>query len=192
MNITEIGRLLTIIAELDQKMPEPDEHGFMQRLWAGLLDDVPFDAAQRAVKAYYRSDLYVQTRNLVSPADIVQWWNARRRPNEAERSGANAATRREIPPPPVDPDVIRRGVTLAIGELAAAKALRRGEDPEDARAVAEGNREVRRLTMASKCDFCGAQPEQPCTKTLRGKQVEVPPHSVRGSVVTESSPLTDD
>lgn len=157
MNETEAGRILVIAIHLDPKFPQPDDAGLLRKVWARTLHDVPFDAADRAVTAYYRSDEYARHREPISPADIVQYWNARRRPTEAERTGLNAATRRALPAPAADPATIASGVDRVRAMLFGKEAERRGE-PTVARDEAAAVREARSRT----CTHCGAEVGRPC------------------------------
>ena len=171
MNEIEAGRMLLMAISLDPKMPQPDDAGFIRKTWATTLWDVPAEAGQRAVIDYYRSDHYAQTRETISPADIVQWWNARRRPNEMERSGETAATRRALPAPPVDPTRIAAGVTLTRTALSVAKDV----DPD----VAEGDAEARRLVRSVACPHCQARPGLPCTGPRGNPLTKVEAHDSR-------------
>lgn len=155
MNEIEAGRMLLMAISLDPKMPQPDDAGFIRRVWGKALHDVPADAGKAAVVAYYRSDHYAQTRETISPADIVQWWNARRRPTESERAGVPATSRRALPAPPPDPDRIMAGVALCRSTLAVAKGVK----PD----VAEGDAAATRLLRSVTCPHCHAQPGERCT-----------------------------
>lgn len=168
MNEPEAGRILLLAISLDPKMPQPDEAGFIRKAWASTLHDVPFDVAQRAVTAYYRSDEYAQHRETVSPANIVQYWNARRRPTEAERTGLNRATRRELPAPALDPTTLQAGVDQARAQLLGKDAVRRGEDPALAQDIGEGEAAALREIRARPCPHCRAEVGRPCVDG-RGK-----------------------
>lgn len=176
MNEIEAGRMLLMAISLDPKMPQPDDAGFIRGVWAAALHDVPADAGQRAVVAYYRSDNYAQTRETISPADIVQWWNARRRPTEAERAGVPASSRRELPAAPVDPARITAGVTLVRSALAVAK----GVDPD----VAQGDADATRLVRSVPCPHCRARPGLPCTGPRGNPLTKVEAHDSRIQVAT--------
>ncbi|AHH98233.1 zinc finger domain-containing protein [Kutzneria albida] len=151
MNANEAGRILLMAISLDPKMPQPDDAGFIRSAWAAALHDVPVEAGQQAVIAYYRSDRYTQTRETIAPGDIVQWWNARRRPNEQERAGGD---RRALPAPPMDPQRVMAGVSLVRKSLAIAK----GVDPDEA----EGEAEAARLLRSVRCPHCQAEVNRPC------------------------------
>ncbi|GGU73518.1 hypothetical protein GCM10010178_76370 [Lentzea flava] len=56
------------------------------RTWAHVLDDVPYSAAENALREHYR-----RSTETVMPADIVESWRAARR-EDAEREH-NAALR---------------------------------------------------------------------------------------------------
>jgi len=162
MNEIETGRFLAMAIVLDPKMPQPDDQGFMRRLWTRQLADVPFDAADRALQAYYKSERYAQNRETISPADVVLWWNARRRPTDQERTGTDA--RRELPRPSFDAQRIRDGVDRVLAALAEAKAVRNGEDPLDAADMAEGETAYRRMVLARPCPHCKAGVAKPCVR----------------------------
>lgn len=162
MNEIEVGQVLAMAITLDPKMPEPDVDGFMRRLWTAALHDVPAELGQRAVVEYYRSDRYAQTRETISPADIVQWSNGHRRPTERERSGENAATKRSRPRLPADPELIHAGVDRVIAALRQRRAIAAGEEPEMAVAIAEGEAVVRRDYRSRRCGHCQALEGQPC------------------------------
>lgn len=179
MNETEAGRILVIAIHLDPKFPQPDDAGLLRKVWARTLHDVPFDAADRAVTAYYRSDEYARHREPVSPADIVQYWNARRRPTEAERTGLNAATRRALPAPAPDPATIASGVDQVRAVLLGKDAHRRGEDPVHAQVAAQDAAAALREARSRPCGYCGAEIGWPCVDG-RGKPLtKSPAHPVR-------------
>lgn len=194
MNEIEVGRLLTAAKVLDPKMPEPDEHGFVLRLWTNALHDVPFEPAEKALTEYYRSSLYRESRDPISPADIVGWWRDRRRYAAVDRDR-----------PPVNPEAIAAGVDHAMAELAARKAIRAGEDPSTALEIAEGDAGARRALRSVACPHCRARPGQPCTgprgnaltkteahdsriQAAMGRQVEVAPRN-RAAVESEIAGL---
>jgi hypothetical protein len=152
VNEIEVGRLLTAAKVLDPKMPEPDEHDFVLRLWTNALHDVPFEPAEQALTEYYRSSAYRESRDPISPADIVGWWRDRRRYAAVDRDR-----------PPVKPEQITAGVDRVMTELARRKAIASGEDPDTALEIAEGNAGARRMVRSVRCTHCGAQPGQPCT-----------------------------
>lgn len=183
MNEIETAQLLTAAKVLDSRFVEPDDGGFVIRLWYRALDDVPMPAAEEALREYYRSARYRETRDSISPADIVQWWRDRRR-YEMEQ--------RELPP--VNPTVITAGVDRAMAALAAKKAIKAGEDPGTALEIAEGDAGARRALRAVACPHCRARPGEPCTgprgtplvkteahdsriQAATGRQVEVAPRN---------------
>jgi hypothetical protein len=167
VNEIETGRFLTMVIALDPKMPQPDDEGFMRKLWARQLAEVPFEAADKAMQAYYSSERYLERRDTISPADVVQWWNARRRPNERERTGTN--TPRALPRPALDPQRIQAGVDRVLTALIGAKA----EGIEDAeQQVAE-----RRTARSVACPHCQAPAASPCIRSARGdSRVEMRNH----------------
>ncbi len=179
MNEIEVGQVLAMAITLDPKMPEPDVDGFMRRMWTAALHDVPAELGQRAVVEYYRSDRYAQSRETISPADIVQWSNARRRPTERERSGENEATRRKAPRPPASPELIHAGVDRVFAAMHQARAIAGGEEPQMAVAIAEGEAVVRREFRSRPCPHCRAREGDPCVDH-RGKPLtKNPAHPAR-------------
>lgn len=162
MNEQEAGRILAVAIQLDPKFPQPDAAGLLRKVWARTLHDVPFDVAERAVTAYYRSDEYAQHRETVSPANIVQYWNARRPPTEAERTGLNAATRRALPAPQADPATIAAGVDRVRAMLLGKDAERRGEDVAHAQEAGQGEASALREARSRPCRHCGAEVGRPC------------------------------
>lgn len=162
MNETEAGRILVIAIHLDPKFPQPDDAGLLRKVWARTLHDVPFDAADRAVTAYYRSEEYAQHREPVSPANIVQYWNARRRPTEAEQSGLNAATRRTLPRPPADPVTIAAGVDRVRAMLLGKDVERQGGDTAHGEDVGRTEASALRKARSRPCGYCGAEVGRPC------------------------------
>lgn len=168
MNEHEAGRVLLIAISLDPKMPQPDEAGLIRKVWAKALHDVPIEAAQNAVIAHYRSDEYAQRRETIAPADIVQWWNARRRPTAAEKTGENAATMRALPPVAFDPQRFRHGMDQVQAVLEGRKLRRSDTPPDDVDDIAEGEAVVRRELRSRPCSHCGARVGQPCVDH-RGK-----------------------
>ncbi|GAA3878636.1 hypothetical protein GCM10022243_49190 [Saccharothrix violaceirubra] len=184
MNLSEAGRILATAISLDPKMPQPDAKGFIRGVWQKALHDVPYEDAEKAVFAHYRSDEYTRHRETISPADIVQWWNARRRPTERERSGSTGA--RAIPAAPFDPERLHAGVDRAVAALRAGKRVRAGS----ALAVAEreGVREstARRRVLARPCGYCRAQVGEACVDG-RGRKLtksEAHPSRLVGAEVT--------
>lgn len=193
MNEIECGRLLAAAATLDPKFPQSDERGFIRRLWTKLLAAVPVAAGERALEDYYCSSRYLEKREPISPADIVQYWNARRRPNERERAGVPRTSERTRPAPPADPEVIRAGVDRCFAAMAERRALAAGSDPEEAALVAESESAARRSWRSVPCpvESCHAAPGQPCT--TNGKPMTKSPcHPARMdaafNAVTVSSP----
>lgn len=160
MNVNEAGRVLLMAISLDPKMPQPDEAGFIRGVWAAALHDIPIEAAQNAVLAYYRSDGYAQSRETIAPADIVQWWNNRRRPTERERLGVPVSSQRALPAPPADPDRIMAGVSM----VRASLSIKKGIDPD----IAQGEADAAQRLRSKRCTHCGAAERQPCT-TVRGE-----------------------
>lgn len=171
MNELETSQLLTAAKVLDPRFVEPDDDGFVLRLWHRSLDDVPMEAAEEALREYYRSPQYRETRDSISPADIVQWHKDRRRyAYEIERK-------------PVVPEQIHAGVDRVFAALAERKALAAGEDPDMALDIAEGETAVRREYRARKCGHCGAEPGQPCVDHRGRPLTKSPAHDSRMAAV---------
>lgn len=156
MNELETGDLLTAAKILDPRFVEPDDENIVLRLWHRALHDVPMQAAEEAMAEYYRSARYRETRDSISPADIVQWHKDRRRYEY------------EIDRTPVKPDQIHAGVGRVFAALAERKAIKSGEDPEMAIDIADGETSVRRDYRSRRCGHCGASPGLPCVDH-RGK-----------------------
>lgn len=182
MNITDVGDVLTIASFVDQRAPQADPD--VLRTWHAILEDVPVDAAERAVHAHYR-----RSRETITPADIVEAWRA-----EKQRQLPLAEV---LPQPIAAPGVGARGMLRVVGELAAAKALRAGlgqDEAEDARGVAEGELEARRRWSTVRCPFCGSAPGSRCTQPdgSRRRVERTSPHPSRveaAMAVTEPRPI---
>lgn len=159
MNVQDVTHLLGICSAIDPKLPQPDRH--VVAAWHAMLEDVPADQAGHIVRFYYRSERYLVSREPISPADIVQAWNARRRPSEREREGVPRAARRALPRPPVDPEVAERGMAKVLAALGAAKGL--DEDAAESEALA------RRAVRSVACPHCKAGVNQPCVQPTTGQ-----------------------
>lgn len=154
MNEIEVGRLLTAAKVLDPKMPEPDDQGFVLKLWTRSLHDVPAKVADEALTEYYRSARYRETREPISPADIVQWHKDRRRYQQEQRDR-----------PTFDPDRIHAGVDKVLAAFAERKAITAGADPTEVEGVGEGEAGARRIVHSVRCPHptCHADVGQRCT-----------------------------
>lgn len=188
MNETETGRFLAMVIALDPKMPQPDGQGFMRKLWARQLAEVPFDAADRAMQAYYSSERYLEKRETISPADVVQWWNARRRPNDRERAGTAAP--RALPRATFDPRRLRDGVDRVLAAMARGKAERAGTNQADATDEADGEVAYRRMVLAVDCPHCRAPAGRPCVRIGRSVDTQVPLRRYHPSRVDRSQSRT--
>lgn len=171
MNEIEVGRLLMAAKILDPKMPEADDDGVVLSLWHDQLSDIPNDVAEATLKAHYRSEFYRDTRESISPADIVQAYLDQRRAAsataEAVRERQIELMRRDNPayrPQPIDADRIHDGVDRALSGLVARRAITAGADPDEASAVAEGEAGMRRLVQSVPCPHpsCHAGAGQRC------------------------------
>jgi hypothetical protein len=140
----EVARLLGIASACDPRIPQGDAD--VLRVWTGLLGDVDFEVAARAVAEHYRA-----TDATITPSVLVaaQRADARRRRNDE----ALAELKRR--PPAFAPDVVRRGIDRCVAELAAAKGLELE--------AAEGEATWRRMVLDQRCPHCGAAARQPCT-----------------------------
>lgn len=176
MNEIEAGRFLTMAIMIDPKMPQPDEEGVMRRLWAGLLADVPAEAAGRALRAFYTGERYLVHREPISPADVIQWWNARRRPSDTERRGSDV---RELPRPEFDAVRNRRGLDGAVAYLASQRALAAGADDSEAAEVARVEQVERRTVRSVPCPHCHVGVGVGCVVVGRGERRLRHPHPSR-------------
>ncbi len=159
MNEHDAGRFLAVAVTLDSKMARPDEGGFIRRVWAEALADVPYREAHRALMAYYRSEAYAQRREPISPADIALWWSSRRRPTEAERTGTTSANRRALPAPPADPERVRAGVDAVRAALLTGTTPRPNAPTPEQAADAVARQRARKTRP---CRHCGAREGEPC------------------------------
>lgn len=171
MNKIEVGRLLTAAKVLDPKMPEPDDQGFVLKLWARSLHDIPSDVADEAMTEYYRSARYRENREPLSPADIVQFYRDRRRYTHAEREDR----------PDFAPDRIHAGVDRAIAALAGRKAIGAGTDPVEAADEAEGESALRRAVRSIPCPYppCAALAGSACVGPGGNPLTKSPAHPAR-------------
>ncbi|MBP2331261.1 hypothetical protein JOF56_011646 [Kibdelosporangium banguiense] len=153
MTIEEAAQLLVMAKVLDSRFVEPDDGGFVLRLWSRSLEDVPMAAAEEALGEYYRSARYRETRDSIMPADIVQWYRDRKRYPPAKRGKPVAL-----------PDEIHAGVDRVLAALAERKAITAGEDPATAADIAEGETARRRLVQSVACTWppCKASVGSPC------------------------------
>lgn len=177
----EVGRVLAFVATVDQRMPS-DEDGFVLRVWARLLAEVPFEHAQRAVEEWYTSDRYSQTRESITPADIVQrtkGWT--RTPGGGPAGGlvTNDSGPRQLKPV-FDPQRHHDGVDQVFAALAERKAIGRGEEPGTAADIAQGESAARRSYLSRPCPWCGAGVSEACVSPATKKPLtKTPAHDVR-------------
>lgn len=151
MNRHEAATLLSAASTIDQTMPAADAS--VLGMWAAMLDDVPAEVGQAAVRAYYRSDAYADHKRSITPADIVSFWKSHRREQRDRQITAEiTASRAAIEAAPHE--------LPSLSELFARfNAERKGEDPD----IAEGEAAARRLYMDATCPHCKAGPGQRCT-----------------------------
>ena len=168
MNEIEVGRLLTAAKILDSKMPEPDEQGLVLQLWVSSLHDIPNAVAEEAMTEYYRSARYRESRDPLSPADIVQFYRDRRRytTDPRDRVEFNA-------------DRIHAGVDKAIAALAGRKAIAAGADAAEAADEAEGESALRRAIRSVTCPYCHADAGMPCVGSNGQPLMKTPAHPAR-------------
>jgi hypothetical protein len=178
VNEIEVGRLLTAAKVLDPKMPEPDEQGFVLKLWTRSLHDIPSAVAEEAMTDYYRSARYRENREPLSPADIVQFYRDRRRYTADPRDR-----------PEFNADRIHSGVDKAIAALAGSKALAAGADAQEAADEAEGESALRRSIRAVACPYCHALAGMPCVASNGQPLVKTPAHPAR---MAAAFPCTDE
>ncbi|MCA1195112.1 hypothetical protein [Saccharopolyspora sp. 6V] len=151
MNRHDVQTILGAAAAIDPTIPAPS--AVVLDMWVAMLDDIPADHGRAAVRDYYRSPTYRETRRTITPADVVGHYRdprkaaAERRHHEAlaEQRAAIAAA-----PAPV--------VSLA-ERYARLHAERTGEDPD----VAEADAAARRVHLAVPCPHCKARPWVRCT-----------------------------
>lgn len=154
MNRSEVAAILGVISAIDTKVPAPDED--VLSLWAGLLDDVPSGIAGEAVRAYYRSDRYIETHEPITPGDIVGYWRRHRRETAERQHDADVrAHHRRRPLDHAAICTLRNGVD----RVTTALAISHGADPDHAEADAH----ARRAYLAVPCPYCKAQPSSRCT-----------------------------
>lgn len=178
MNEIEVGRLLTAAKILDPKMPEPDEQGFVLKLWARSLHDIPSAVAEEAMTEYYRSARYRESRDPLSPADIVQFHRDRRRYTTDPRDRAE-----------FNADRIHTGVDKAIAALAGRKAIAAGADAVEAADEAEGESALRRSIRSVPCPYCLADAGMPCVGANGQPLMKTPAHPAR---MDAAVPRTDE
>lgn len=183
MNRDDVKKLLAFASSVDARMPQPDP-AVVDGWWL-MLGEVPVDAGARAVRAYYTSERYLERREPLTPGDIVQFAAARTRPEGASGPAGGLvvhdAERRE-PRRALTVDEQRHhdGVDRVLAAWQAAKAIRRGEDPELAVEIAEGETAVRREFLSRPCSWCGAGEGQPCTVPSTGERLtRSPAHDAR-------------
>ncbi|GAB2964216.1 zinc finger domain-containing protein [Saccharothrix stipae] len=180
LHAVAVGRGLAVAAGIDPRMPRSDPDGFIRATWVDMLRDVPAEVIEQAVKDYYRSDRFAQKRETIAPADVVQWWNARRPPTERERTGLNRATERKTPRAELDPQRHRDGVDRVLAAWQGARAIRRGDDPDYAMEIAQGETAVRREFLSRPCPHCGAGEGSPCVVPSTGERLtKSPAHDAR-------------
>ncbi|WP_128977256.1 zinc finger domain-containing protein [Streptomyces roseicoloratus] len=131
MKPSEIPQLLAEIALADHRVrrTDPIELRAQIAMWAGILADVPYDAAVR-----YAHEHYTKSTWPILPADIATRWTAA----VADRLGRHTGTFEPLAHPEVDPDD-----QYGDAYLAALKAERRAvatghQPPNELRAITAG------------------------------------------------------
>lgn len=148
MNAAEIAQLLGIASALDNRISAGSK--MQVRTWSHVLDDVPYQVAEQALRAHYR-----RSTDTIMPADVVEHWRTTRR--EVAEQRHNAELRAQ--PRQLDEAARLRIIRAGIARVTAALAITRGLDP--ARAQAEAA--ARRAWLAVACPHCHARPDHPCT-----------------------------
>ena len=162
MNRNQVKTILGAAAAIDPTIPAPDA-GVLD-MWAAMLDDVPAEAGQAAVRAYYRSDAYAEHHRTITPGDIYAHWKRteldnRKRESLAEITAARAAI-----------EAAPRELPSIHALFARFRAERTGEDPDIAEAEADAGRMVRTVP----CPHCKAAAGAPCT-TPTGRELKREP-----------------
>ncbi len=154
MKRTEIAAMFEQLSRIDPKVrANPDRDAI--DAWHTILDDVPLEAAQEAVRDYYRSEKYQRSHDTITPGDIYGHYRTGRREQlEREHSAAVAADRAAIENPPV-------AFRSLAAEFAAQKATAAGDDPSEARRDAESRQRV--LAVPCPHPACRAGRGQQCT-----------------------------
>jgi hypothetical protein len=159
VNREEVAKLLAGMATVDQMAPQP--HPLVLDVWASLLADVPFAAAERAFVEWYRHN-----STTITPEKIVTWYADQKRAylNSAEqvREQQRALTERDRPD--FSPKRIHDGVDRVFASLAHRKAIAAGTSPDELDGVGEGEAGVRRLVQSVPCPHssCHAGVGQRC------------------------------
>ncbi|WP_236241133.1 hypothetical protein [Streptomyces sp. CC228A] len=194
MNPSEVPQLLAQIALADPRVRRTDhiELRAQIHMWAGILADVPYDAAIRYAQQHYERATYP-----ILPADIATRWHA----DVRDRLTRHTGTFEPLKHPQLDPDDeagYRRA--LAAERHAVATGM---QQPDTTRAItagpaaAEVTRRLEQLGAympqhvrdaltprtseqppsptwrAVPCPYCRAEPRRPCT-TATGRRLTHP------------------
>ncbi|GLZ34854.1 hypothetical protein Lesp02_70410 [Lentzea sp. NBRC 105346] len=165
MTRDELKVLMATAASVDPYFPAADSD--VLDAWHMIVGDVPAKVAAEAFRAHYRA-----TNETIRPHDIVEVYRARRQHELEER---------DRPAPASSPEQIRAGVDRAIAALAQQKALKAGEEPHMAVALAEGEAAVRREYRTRPCSYCKAREGQPCVDGKGRPLTKTPAHPSRMS-----------
>lgn len=151
MNRTEVATLLGAAAAIDPKIPAPNKQ--VLDMWTAMLDDIPADIGQSAVRAHYRSDHYATSKETITPGDIVTHHRRIRRDHTDQKAIEETHERRkaiESAPQPVH----------SLSELFAINQARRyGTDEQEAADHAAAHYQA----IQRPCPRCGAPRGQRCT-----------------------------
>jgi hypothetical protein len=166
VNAAEVAHLLGIASTLDNRVSA--ESKMQVRVWAHVLDDVPFDVAEHALREHYR-----RSTETIMPANIVEYRRTARRVTAEQRH--NAELRAHTRPRQLDEAAQLRAIRSGIARVTAALAITRGIDPE----YAEAEADARRAYLAVACPYCRAQPGNHCTGPGGRPLTKTPAHPAR-------------
>lgn len=157
MNDIEVSELLAKVSALDPYAPAGDER--VLKIWTATLHDIPAAFAVQVLVNHYRN-----TRETIAPADIVGAYRRQRQDAGDRRIAVEAReARKAIAAAQHDPDPAAK----AMRTLAAAKAVRRGMNPQQAMREATDSVAARRELLAQPCPHCLAQPGIACSRPTR-------------------------
>ncbi|MFG3276195.1 zinc finger domain-containing protein [Streptomyces luteogriseus] len=198
MEPEQVPQLIAQIALADPRVrrEDPTERRAQILMWAGILADVPYDAALQYATEHYRQSTWP-----ILPAEIAGRWDAAVR----DRMNRHNGTFEPAAHPELDPDDVtgyltalreeREAVALGQAAPAAVKELTAGPAAEEAarrlaqlgsyvpqhvdelldthrpikaaRREAITNGQPDALTVACPVETCRATPGQPCTRPSR-------------------------
>ncbi|MFD5916208.1 hypothetical protein ACFVYP_06890 [Kitasatospora sp. NPDC058201] len=187
-----IPRLLAEIALADPRVrrDDPTERRAQAQMWAGILVDVPYDAAMRFAHQHYR-----QSQWPILPADIATRWTEWTRARLARHTDPTpavdpdrpadwcaelGATRRAVAAGHVEPTpaAIAEAPPISVAELVAGIGRTPPTRDEATPYVHAGAREAlsayrtprqAEWTIACPVQLCRARPGEPCTRPSGGR-----------------------